>query len=276
MNARWYALASAVLFSTGGAAVKGTALNHWQVAGGRSFVAALAVFLLLPAARRVGEPRLWVVGFAYALTLVLFVTATKLTTAANAIFLQGSAPLYLLLLSPWLLGERVKLREALVLVVVAVGMTLVFFAESRGGALAPDPPAGNLLGAISGLSWALTVIGLRWIRTQGGEAMAVVLAGNVLVVAICVPFAWPLQNISGGDVLSLLYLGVVQIALAYWCLTRAVASLGALETALLVMLEPALNPFWTWLLHGEKAAPMALAGGCLILVATALQALLKR
>ncbi|GAB4365545.1 MAG: hypothetical protein OHK0021_09160 [Bryobacter sp.] len=106
--------------------------------------------------------------------------------------------------------------------------------------------------------------------------MAVVLAGNCLVVLLCAPMAWPLPVLTFHDGAALVYLGLVQIALAYWCLGKAVSGLGALETALLIMLEPALNPFWTWVLHGERPAPLALLGGAVILVATGIQALARR
>src|SRR5688500_15647594 len=106
--ARLQVLAAALLFSTGGAAVKATTLTAWQVAGFRSGIAALAVFLLVPAARRGWTWHVVPVGVAYAATLVLFVTANKLTTAANAIFLQASAPLYMLAFGPLLLREPVR------------------------------------------------------------------------------------------------------------------------------------------------------------------------
>ena len=95
-------LAAAVLFSTGGAAIKATTLTAWQVASFRSGVAALAVLLLVPAARRGFSPKVFLVSIAYAATMVLFVASNKATTAANAIFLQSAAPLYVLLLAPWL------------------------------------------------------------------------------------------------------------------------------------------------------------------------------
>src|SRR5262245_40053586 len=99
-------LAAAVLFSSGGAAIKSTHLTGWQVASFRSGIAALAVFLMMPMARRAWSLRGWIVGLAYAATLILFVTATKLTTSVNTIFLQSTAPLYMILLGPWLLHER--------------------------------------------------------------------------------------------------------------------------------------------------------------------------
>jgi drug/metabolite transporter (DMT)-like permease len=125
LRARLLVLATAVLFSTGGAAIKACTLSSWQVASFRSGVAALAVAAFVPASRRSLQPRTLLVALAYAATVILFVSATKLTTAANAIFLQSTAPLWLLLLSPLLLREPVQARELVVLAVVAAGIGLV-------------------------------------------------------------------------------------------------------------------------------------------------------
>lgn len=265
------ALVSAILFSTGGAAIKSTTLNSWQVAGARSLVAATAFALLLPESRRLARREVWISSIAYALTLIFFVNATKLTTSANAIFLQGSAPVFLLLLGPWLLKESNKPRDYAILLAIALGMTLIFLSPTTTTTLAPNPELGNAFGAASGLTWAFTLLGFRWIQSKGIDSAATVLAGNMLVVALCFP-----TQFSTTDLLPILYLGLIQIALAYWCLTRAVAHLSALEAALLGMLEPALNPFWTWLLHNERPANLALIGGTVILLATTIQALLPK
>ena len=105
-------LATAILFSTGGAVIKAASLTSWQVASFRSAVAALTLLVLLPAARRGWRWRVWPVGATYAGTLVFFVLSNRLTTGANAIFLQSTGPLYMLLLSPWLLHERIRRRDA--------------------------------------------------------------------------------------------------------------------------------------------------------------------
>ena len=99
-SARIYVALAALLFSTGGAAIKLSALSSWQIAGFRSGIAAVVLFALLPAWRGVFDPRALLVGTAFAATMILYVTANTLTTAANAIFLQTSAPLYVLLLGP--------------------------------------------------------------------------------------------------------------------------------------------------------------------------------
>lgn len=266
MNPRLAAIASAILFSTGGAAIKSTTLNSWQVSGLRSLVAALTVAMILPAARKNWTWRTALVAFAYALCLISFVIATKNTTSANAIFLQGAAPLYLVLIGPWLLKEKVQRADWLTFSLIAAGMVLVFWKQNAEQASAPNPELGNLLGAVSGLAWAATVCGLRWLsKREEANAMSPVLMGNCMALIFCLPQMFPLTAIEPRDVAALLYLGAFQVGLAYWFLTRAMSKLPALEAALLVMIEPALNPVWTWLLHGERPSATAIAGGTLII-----------
>ena len=96
-------LGAALLFSTGGVVIKATSWNAFAVAGGRSAVAALVLLLLMPRWRRFWDPKALAVGTGFGATMVLFVIANKFTGAANAIFLQSTAPLYVLALAPWLL-----------------------------------------------------------------------------------------------------------------------------------------------------------------------------
>jgi drug/metabolite transporter, DME family len=269
---RLLVLAAALLFSTGGAAIKATQLSSWQVAGFRSAVAAAALGLLVPAARRDWSWRVLLVGAAYAATMVLFVAATKLTTAANAIFLQSTAPLYMLLLGPWLLKERIRRGDLLLIVGLTAALSLFFLGSEPAAATAPNPRAGNQIAALSGLFWALTVSGLRWLERQGLTSMPAVMAGNCIAFLSCLPMALPVTAIAGRDVLAIGYLGVFQIGVAYLCLTRAVRRLPAFEVSTLLLSEPALNPLWTWLLHDERPSGWALAGGSLILGATLLNA----
>lgn len=274
LRARLQVLAAALLFSTGGAAIKAVELSSWQVASFRSGIAGLAVLLFLPGARRRPSWGIAGVGLVYALTMIAFVTANKLTTSANAIFLQDTAPLYLLLLGPWLLDEPVRRRDLLFMAALAAGMALFFVGSEPPRATAPNPVAGNLVSVASGIAWALTVLGLRWIGRRAGslegrdEGAQAVLAGNVIAFLACVPFALPVAGLRAVDAALLLYLGVFQIGLAYVFLTRGMREVGALEAALLLLLEPVLNPVWTWLVHGERPGGLALAGGAVILAAT--------
>ncbi|MBV9743739.1 MAG: DMT family transporter, partial [Acidobacteriia bacterium] len=210
------------------------------------------------------------VAVAYAATLVLFVLATRLTTAANAIFLQSTAPLYVLLLAPLLLGEPIRGKDLLYGAAVALGMALFFVGSEQAAATAPDPRTGKLIGLASGLAWALTVIGLRWLARAGSNnaSIATVSLGNILAFLAALPMALPVRAATASDVAVILYLGAVQIGLAYFLLTRAIRHVPAFEATAVLLLEPVMNPAWTWLVHRERPGTWALAGGAIILSAT--------
>jgi drug/metabolite transporter (DMT)-like permease len=276
-RARLQLVAAAVLFSTGGAVIKATSMSGWQVASLRSGIAAFALALMLPEARHALRPRTLVVSIAYAATLVLFVTANKLTTSANTIFLQATGPLYILLLAPWLLKERIRGSDVAFMAVVGTGLALFFVGADAPVRTAPAPFEGNVLAAISGFTWALTLMGLRWMGSDesGGSPAGAVVLGNALACLATLPMALPLSGIGAVDWLAISYLGLFQIALAYAFVTRAAGKLPALEISIILLIEPALNPIWAWLLHGERPGPWALAGGALILGATAFRSLLS-
>src|ERR1035441_7993635 len=246
-------MAAAVLFSTGGAAIKAISMTPWQIASFRSAIAALALAVFVPDGRRHWRWALLPVAAAYAATLVAFTLATKLTTSANAIFLQSTAPLYLLLIGPLLLKEPLS-RSA-----------------QPAVATAPDPRTGNLMGAVSGLSWALTVSGLRWLGRRegaGNAATATVVLGNLVAFLVTLPKALPPPHAGLLNLGVLFYLGVFQIGLAYLFVTRAIRHVPAFEATTVLLLEPALNPVWVWLVQRERPAASSVAGGVLILSAT--------
>ncbi len=264
-------VAAAVLFSTGGAAIKAASLTPWQIASFRSGIAAITIALLVPGSRRGWHKGTGLVAAAYASTLILFVLANRLTTAANTIYLQSAAPLYLLVIAPLALRERIRRSDVAFAAVVALGLSLFFIARERPAGTAPDPFTGNVLASISGLTWAIVVAGLRWLgrgTKDAGAASATVVAGNLLAFAAALPMALPLAHISIADAVMLLYLGVFQIGIAYWCLTRGLSHVPAFEASVLLMIEPALNPVWAWMVHSERPAGLALAGGAVILGAT--------
>jgi drug/metabolite transporter, DME family len=268
-------LLAALLFSTGGAVIKATSLTSWQVASLRSAIAALTLLAVLPASRSRWTWRTLAVGVAYAATLILFVQATKMTTAASAIFLQATAPLYIALLAPLFLGERARRADVVFMVVLAIGLAVFFVGQRPAAATAPDPLRGNVAGALSGATWAATVIGLRWlgVREPGGRAsFGAVVAGNVIACLAALPWAWPIPALGAADAALLLFLGTCQIGLAYICLTEGIRRLPALGASLLLLLEPVLNPVWAWLVHGERPGGWAMAGGAIIISATAAKA----
>jgi drug/metabolite transporter, DME family len=273
--ARLQALAAAVLFSTGGAGIKVAAFTGLQVSALRSGIAAVALLVLLRG-RIVWSPRVGLAGVVYAATLTLFVLSTKLTTSANAIFLQSTAPLYLLLLGPFLLDEHFKRRDVVYLAAMALGVISCFVGRPDATITAPDPVRGNLLGVVCSITWALTLVALRSIErdhTRPGLGMSAVTVGNLLASIVAVPFASPFPEASIGEWATIVYLGVCQIGVAYICLTAAIRHLPALEVSLLLLVEPVLNPVWTWVLRGEHPGKWTIVGGGIILTATALRSL---
>ena len=208
---------------------------------------------------------------AYAGTLVFYALATKRTTAANAIFLQSTAPAYLVLLSPLVLHEKLRRSDLLLLAGIAAGLAMLFLTPSPAIATAPDPALGNVLGMLSGLSWAFTVTGLRWLARgnhASHDSARTVTMGNLIGCVLTLPMALPVAAIRLNDALGIAFLGIFQIGVAYLLLSRAIRHVRAFEATTLLLLEPALNPVWTWLILGEDPGSWAIAGGATILSVT--------
>lgn len=273
MRHRLDVLAAAILFSTAGGVIKLTALSGWRLAGLRSLVAALFILAAVPASRAWPRRGQWPAAVAMAVTVILFVLANRLTTAASAIFLQATAPVWLMLLAPLLLRESPRPRDVVAAAAMAAGMALMFSAPASGSALAPDPRTGDLLAATTGLTWALVVLTLRRAeRGAAGSAAPVIVAGHLLAFVAAVPFMAGGGAIGARDVALVGYLGVVQVGLASVLLLRGVRHVPAIETSLLILLEPALSPLWAWLMAGERPSLPALVGGAVILGAALLHA----
>jgi drug/metabolite transporter, DME family len=285
LHSRLAVVAAALLFSTGGAAIKLTTLPWAQVAGLRAGIAAAFLIAVLRVHWRSFGLASLGIGVAQAATMLLFVTGNKLTTAANVIFLQSTAPLYVLLLGPVLLGEHRQRGDLGFLALFALGLSLFFVGQAPAQATAPDPLLGNLLSLASGFSWAATVLGLRGLalrqhalataRAAAPESnapardpdlvSAATVLGNLIVFAVCLPtiVASPLP--AGRDLAIVGWLGVFQVGLAYALFTRGVRGVRAFDATLLTLIEPVLNPVWTWLVHGETVGSFAIAGGVVIL-----------
>src|SRR6185436_20010854 len=215
-------------------------------------------------------------GAVYAATMILFVQANKLTTAASAIFPQATAPLWVVLLSPWLLRERIRGRDIVYMAVLAVGLACFFVGIDPASATAPNPLLGNLFASLSGLTWALTIMGLRSLgRTPGADGVswgpASALWGSIFACLACLPMALPVGPSTATDWLVVGYLGVFQIAVAYAFLLRGLERVPAVEASLLLLLEPVLNPVWAWIVHGERPGAWSLTGGAILLLATAVK-----
>lgn len=264
-------LLTAALFASGGTLLKLCAFPALERAGIRAAIAALAIFVMLPAARRWPTGRMLLLAPAYFGATVLFVVANSLTTAANAIFLQSAAPLWIVLFGPWLLHERPTHRDFVTLLGVGAGMALFFVAPTEVQATAPNPRLGDWFAVASGVSYALLLLGLRKLSKGSDQAQCAAIAwGNALTfpVALSLGFLpWFDAPILGSaqDWLVIVVLGVFQVGLAYAILVRTIQHVPAMRASLVMMVEPVLNSLLAWLVHGERPHALALGGGALIL-----------
>ena len=256
----WLILAAATLWSTAGAAIKLCQLSGWQINFGRSAVAALFIAAIIPSARRRPDRSIAWVSVAYAFTVLLFVLANKATTSANAIFLQDTAPLWVLLLSPVLLRERPTRGELLSAPLFLVGL-LLFFLDR----LSPGQAVGNVIAVASGVAFALCIMGLRKL---GSRNVSAIVWGNALAALMSLPMALRGSAPTTRDLGIVLFLGIFQLGLSYVLFARGVRHTPAVEASLLALVEPVLNPVWTFLLAGERPGPWAIRGGAIILLAT--------
>ena len=263
-SALFFVLAAALLWSTGGLFIKWTTLSGLELSFGRSLFAAITV-ALFTRHEGFGLNRLTAVASVlYAALLLLFVLATKQTTAANAIFLQYTAPVYLLILEPLVYKEKFRSRDLITVLVCLAGMTLFFV-----GKLRLQDVTGNLLALASGLCFALYVLLLRHAKARTVNRASSVIYGSLLLVIFAAPAGLAaIPRLTRHDVLVVLYLGVVQIGLAYTLFTVAMArGVRSLDAGIVGYIEPVLNPVWVFLVLGEKPSGWALLGGVIIIVA---------
>jgi drug/metabolite transporter (DMT)-like permease len=259
-----FILAAALLWSTGGLFIKATPLSAFELSFARSLLAAATVALLT---RREGfrvNAVTLVSSVLYAALILLFVVANKLTTAANAIFLQYTAPAYVLLLEPWMYKERLHTRDLFVVGACLAGMSLFFVEQLR-----PQDVAGNVTALASGLCFALFLLLLRHPRAGRVNRASSVIYGNLLICVLTAPaFAQVAGSLTTKDVLIVTYLGVFQIGLAYALFTLGIArGVRSLDAGIVGYIEPMLNPVWVFLFLGERPSRWAIVGGCIIIAA---------
>lgn len=250
-------LGAAVLWSTSGVFIKYIDWHPMAIASIRSM---FALLLLLPLSSRSNwrfSRNQIGVGIFYAGMMLCFVSATKYTTAANAILLQYTSPIYAILLSTYFLGEKIRLRDYMTLVLLISGMSLFFFDELGDGSL-----FGNFLGIFSGVCLALLTLFMR--RLKEGRVEGVIL-GNIFVILGGLPFIgapWP--EFEGWA--SLVFLGIFQIGLAFFLFSWCVPYVSTAEQILIPMIEPILNPLWVFIFIGEKPDFYAMIGGVIVIL----------
>jgi len=265
-------LAAAIIWSTGGLFIKWTTLSGLELSFGRSLLAAITVAIFT---RREGfgiNRITLLASVLYAVLLLLFVLATKETTAANAIFLQYTAPLYVLVLEPIFYKEKFRQRDLITVIFCVVGMSLFFV-----GKLRPQDVTGNLLALASGVCFAFYFLLLRHSSARDVNRASSVIYGNLLVVLIAASAGLKaLPSINLHDALSVVYLGVVQIGVAYTLFTLGMArGIRSLDAGIVGYIEPVLNPVWVFLVIGERPSKWALIGGAIIVGAVVVHTTLK-
>ncbi|GJQ37117.1 MAG: permease [Anaerolineaceae bacterium] len=255
-KAIFYLVITAVLWSTSGLFVK---ILDWQplaILAGRSLFAAVVFLIYLK--RLPTRFGLWqlLAALMFILTQFLFITSTKMTTAANSIFLQYTGPIYVVLLAYWLLGEKPSRTDYISMFVIFLGLTL-FFADR----LSPEGFYGNLLAILSGMTGAVMMVSFR-AQKDGNPAESNLIA--FLVTATCgFPFILK-ETWTASSWLILAFLGIFQIGFAFIFFTKGIKHIPALEANLIGTLEPVLNPIWVFLFYGESMGRFALVGGLVV------------
>ena len=253
-------LICAVLWSSAGVLIKFIDWPPLAVAGGRGLIAGLFLLLVHRPLRFTWSPLQLAAALAYLGCTVPFAVATKLTSAANAILLQYTAPVWVALLGAWFLGERATKADWFAILLVLVGMSL-FFAHG----LELQGALGNGLAIFSGISFACMAMLMR--KQKDGSPIESIIIGNLLGAVIGLPFAvgHPLPSVEGLG--ALVALGVLQLGVPYLLYVRAIKHVTALEAVLIPVVEPVLNPIWVLFFIGEKPGLLAIAGGGLIVSA---------
>src|ERR1051325_1441406 len=259
-----FVVGAALLWSTGGLFIKWTSLSGLALSFWRSFFAAFTVAIFT---RHEGFGLNRVTAAAavlYAVLLILFVMATKETTAANAIFLQYTAPVYLLIFEPLIYKETFRARD-LVTVVICVGAMALFFV----GQLRPQDVTGNLVALASGLCFAVYFLLLRHQRAREVNRASSVIYGNAVAVLITLPWGLAsLSTITRHDLAAVAYLGVVQLGISYTLFTTAMArGERSLDAGIVCYVEPVLNPILVFIVLHERPSSWAVLGGAVIVAA---------
>jgi drug/metabolite transporter (DMT)-like permease len=247
-----YVLLAVILWSTGGLFIKITTLDSFTVNCGRSLFAAL--FVAAFTYKKGLKPDVFTIFSAvlYAGTLSCFVYATKNTTAANAIFLQYTAPIYILILAPVVLKEKYRYSDLFTVALCLGGMSL-FFVDSSDSLSAPNVFFGNIAALISGVFFGLYFLVLRHPRSLRKNPAISVFYGNILVVLVMLPFiiARPPAAIGGLDIAAVLFLGVFQIGVSYILFTTGMAGgVRSMDASIIGFIEPMFNPVWVFLFLG--------------------------
>lgn len=266
-------LAGALLLSTGSVAIKASGLSAPALAGWRALVIVAFLALAVRPARACYDRRLLPAALAHGVTTLLFMWGNKLTTAATAIFLQYTAPIYLLLLGPLVLKEPVARRDFAYVGLLLLGMVLLLLHPPAARASAPDPLLGGLIAALCGVTWACTTLTMRGLARDPVAGFQRTIASIIVANLVLAIGLLPAYGLADGlpaarDLGIAAYMGVFQLGLSFILITLGLRRVNALDGALILLIEPVVNPLWVWLVHDEVPGVWGFAGGALILLGT--------
>ena len=260
-----YIILAATLLSTGGIVLKYIDMNPMAIASARGFIATIVVWLYLKKPNFTFSKPQVIGAFSYSFMVTGFIIANKLTTATNAIVLQFTAPLWVVIIGALFFKERARWYDLLSILIVSLGMVLFFIDDVGGGSL-----AGNIVAILSGLALAGATIGMS--LQKEGSPVETTLLGHMITFLIGLPFVFS-ANFTFANIAGILFLGIFQLGIAYILYAIAVKYLTPLEVILIMFLEPILNPIWVMLIHGEKPGIFALIGGVIIIVTVAIRSI---
>ncbi|MBC7321214.1 EamA family transporter [bacterium] len=258
-----YLIITAILWSLGGVLIKSVKWNPIAIAGARSAISSLLILAYIRKPKFTWSSDQILTAIFYAGTVILFVSANKLTTAANAILLQYGAPIYVAILGSIILKERTTIADWITIAVVIFGMFLFFLDELQPGNL-----SGNIVAILSGVAFALYIIFMR--KQKDESPIESTLLGNILTAIIGLPFMLS-SNPAGSSWIGIILLGTVQLGLSYILYSIAIKDVTALEAILIPIIEPILNPIWVFLVMGEAPGKWAFIGGAIILTSVTLR-----
>lgn len=258
-NGIYLLILTSILWSFAGVCIKFMSWNGFAIAGIRGLIASLVMLVVI---RRPHLPRS---GFQFAAILsyvglvILMVLSTKLTTAANAILLQYTAPIYSAILGYFILREPVSRHDIVVIILVLSGLAMFLYDGLAGGRM-----AGNILALLSGVCYGSMNVFMR--KCSQFSPADNIFWGNLLAFLLMLPFM-DHPELSKWNIGMILFMGVFQLGLAYILYAIAIPYVPALEATIITVLEPILNPVWVMLFYGEKPSILTVLGGAIVLLA---------
>lgn len=255
-------LLCAALWSIAGIFIKLIPWNSIVIAGIRSLIAGAVMFVYMRY-KRIGftaDRRSMLGGLALCCTLTCFVAANKLTTAANSIVLQFTAPMFIVVFSVLFLKKKFSRSDIFAVVLTMLGISLFFFDQ-----LTPGHLLGNCVAIVAGMAFAGYYMSLE--GASESERMSAILMAHGLTFCVSIPFiALEPPELGAAPAICIFILGVVQLGIPYVLLGRASGSCPPLACSLLGAVEPLLNPVWVFIFDGEAPGMWALIGGVVVVV----------